>query len=307
MAQLGREKADPGMKSTTEASATSTQIDAHLHLWDLEISEYAWLGPQFGSLYTSWSPAQAERELEAAGMTGAVLVQAEDSRVDTQFMLDVAGANPWVLGVVGWVQLDNPDEAALDLDRWLEHSAFCGVRHLLNDDPRENFLELPSVRTSLGELARRGLPFDIHDAWPRHLDQAAQLAADLPELRLVIDHLAKPPRGRADFGAWRDTMARVAKYPNTVAKLSALRSPNAPFTIEALREVWDLALVQFGPERLMYGGDWPMTVTEGGYQPTWEVMSHLIGELTQNEQASILGGTAIRTYGLKLDRHSSHN
>lgn len=276
-----------------------SRIDAHMHLWDLSVSDYAWLGPQYGALYASWSPEQAARELEEASMSGAVLVQAEDSRVDTRFMLDIARAHPWVLGVVGWVQLDDPDAAVRDLEGWLEHPAFCGVRHLLNDDPRAHFLELPSVRASLAELARRGVPFDVHDAWPRHLDQAERLAADLPGLRLVIDHLAKPPRGREDFDAWRDTMARVARHPNTVAKLSALRRPDAPYTVDALRQVWEIALEQFGPDRLMYGGDWPMTVPDGGYQPTWQVLSALIGELTETEQASILSGTASRVYGLQ--------
>jgi L-fuconolactonase len=274
------------------------RVDAHLHLWDLGVSEYAWLGPEFGALYASWTPEQAALELEAAGMQGAVLVQAEDSRVDTRFMLDVATAHPWVLGVVGWVQLDDTGAAARDLEAWRGHPAFCGVRHLLNDDPRADFLDLPAVRASLAELAKQGLPFDVHDAWPRHLGQAERLAADLPELQLVIDHLAKPPRGRGDFGAWRDAMSGVAQHPNTVAKLSALRRPDAPFTADALREVWDIALDQFGPGRLMYGGDWPMTVPDAGYQPTWQVMSELISELSDTEQASILGGTASRVYRL---------
>lgn len=278
-----------------------SRIDAHMHVWDLDVSDYAWLGPQHGALHTSWSAEQAARELEHAGMSGAVLVQAEDSRVDTQFLLDVAGTHPWVLGVVGWVQLDDPDAAARDLDSWLRYPAFCGVRHLLNDDLRADFLDLPTVRASLAELARLGLPFDVHDAWPRHLDQAERLAADLPGLVLVLDHLGKPPRGREDLGAWRGTMERVARHPNTVAKLSGLRTPDAAFTVDALREVWDIALDQFGPDRLIYGGDWPMTVPTEGYQATWQVLSALIGELSETEQASILGGTGIRVYGLRQD------
>jgi L-fuconolactonase len=288
------------VQSTPLNHAPVNRIDAHLHLWDLDVSDYTWLGPQFGQLYASWSPAQAATELAAAGMAGAVLVQAEDSRVDTRFMLDVASAHPWVLGVVGWVQLDDTHAAAQDLDEWQRHPAFCGVRHLLNDDPRADFLDLPAVRASLTELAVRGLPFDVHDAWPRHLGQAERLAGDLPELTLVIDHLAKPPIGLADFDAWRESLARVARHPNTVAKVSALRRPAAPFTADALQEVWHTALDQFGPDRLMYGGDWPMTVPAGGYQPTWQVMSGLIAELSPSEQAAILVGTASRVYRISL-------
>ena len=278
--------------------STTRRIDAHLHLWDLDVSEYAWLGPEFGPLYTSWSAEQAEPELRAAGMDGAILVQAEDSRVDTRFMLDNADASDWVLGVVGWVQLDSTDAARRDLDEWLRHPKFCGIRHLLNDDPRVDFLDLPEVRASLAEVARRGLPFDVHDAWPRHLDRATGVAKDLPELTLVLDHLAKPPRGRDDFGAWRTSVTAFAAQPNTIGKLSSLRRPDAPYTTDALREVFDLALDLFGPDRLMYGGDWPMSIPDGGYAPTWQVLSDLIGELSASEQDAILGGTASRVYRL---------
>ncbi len=275
------------------------RIDAHLHLWDLTVSEYGWLGPQFGPLYANWSAEQAEPELRQAGMDGAVLVQAEDSRVDTQFMLDTADAHDWVLGVVGWVQLDSADVARRDLETWSAHPRFSGIRHLLNDDPRNGFLDLPDVRASLAEVASRGLAFDVHDAWPRHLDAATRLAADLPELNLVLDHLAKPPRGHDDFGAWRASITRFAAHPNTVGKLSSLRRTDQPFTVDALREVFDLALSAFGPDRLMYGGDWPMTIPSGGYQPTWQVMSALIDELSTTEQDAILGGTAARVYGIR--------
>lgn len=279
-------------------SAGPRRIDAHLHLWDLAVSDYAWLGPEMGVLHASWSPEQAWAELTASGISGAVLVQAEDTRADTQFLLDTASAHPWVLGVVGWVQLDDPVAAADDLDRWQRHPAFRGVRHLINDDPRADFLDRPSVRASLAELARRGLPFEVHDAWPRHLAQTGRLAGDLPGLTLVIDHLGKPPRGRAGMDAWTAALAAVAQNPNTVAKLSGLQNPDAPFTLDALRPVWDTALDLFGPQRLMYGGDWPLTVPTGGYQHAWEVVSELIGELSPADQLSILSGTAADVFRL---------
>lgn len=274
------------------------RIDAHLHLWDLQAGDYAWLGPEHGPLHATFTAEAARAELDDAGIDAAVLVQAEDSERDTRSMLDAAGRHPWIVGVVGWVQLDDPEVAAEQLDRWQQHPAFCGVRHLVHDDPRADFLALPSVRTSLRMLADRGLAFDVPDAWPRHLAATRGLADELPGLRIVVDHLAKPPRGRDDYAAWRAELGRVAEHPGTVAKVSGLQQPGAPFTVPALRPVWETALELFGPARLMYGGDWPMTVRSGGYGSTWTVLAELIGELTAAEQASVLSETATATYRL---------
>lgn len=274
-------------------------VDAHLHLWDLEAGDYPWLGPEHGPLYDTFTAESARAELDSAGIDTAVLVQADDSEDDTRFMLDAADRHRWIVGVVGWVQLDDPARAELQLDRWLRHPAFCGVRHLVHNDARADFLALPSVRASLRLLARRGLVFDVPDAWPHHLTATTELAAALPALRIVVDHLAKPPRGREDFDEWHRSMRALARQPGTVAKVSGLQLPDEPFTVQALRPVWDVALELFGPARLMYGGDWPMTVPTGGYQSTWPVMSELIGELSAAEQAMLMGGTAVATYRLR--------
>ncbi|MGI8563097.1 MAG: amidohydrolase family protein [Candidatus Dormibacter sp.] len=275
-----------------------SRIDSHLHVWDLEVSDYAWLNREQGSLYATYTAADAKAELDASGMDRAVLVQAEDSLADTEFLLDTADANAWVAGVVGWVALDDPAATEHALDHWQQHRAFCGVRNLLHMDPRADFLTLPGVRESLALLATRRIPYDIPDAWPRHLPAAEALAADFPDLTIVIDHLGKPPIGRPDYADWREAIARVAAYPNTVGKFSGMRVPGTPFTAAALRPTWETALELFEPSRLMYGGDWPMTVPAGGYGPTWRVMAELIGELSAGEQSLLMGGTAVATYRL---------
>jgi len=274
------------------------RVDTHLHVWDLAVSDYAWLKPEHGLLYSSWSPEQAERELSRCGFTGAILVQAEDSRADTRYLLEVARTNPWVLGVVGWVQLDDPVVAEQDLETFSQFAKFCGVRHLINDDIRADFLDQKTVRASLVQVAQRGLPYEIHDAWPRHLDQAGRLAAELPELTIVVDHLGLPPRGRSDFAAWRASLARISQLPNTVAKVSGLGCADAGLSPAVLHEVWDTALELFSPDRLMYGGNWPITVSTGGYQPEWQVMSDFLGELSNEDQIRVLSGTAQRVYNL---------
>jgi L-fuconolactonase len=279
-------------------TAVTGAIDAHLHLWDLDRSAYSWITPELGPLHTTITAERAHAELTAAGVGAAVLVQAEDSVADTAFMLETAAAHDWVAGVVGWVQLDDPAVAEAQLDRWSADPAFVGVRHLVHDDPRDDFLALPSVRTSLGLLAARGLPYDVPDAWPRHLAATAELAGALPELTVVVDHLGKPPHGQAEFGRWRDTLAAVATHANTVAKVSGLQIRGVPFTADVLRPAWDAALELFGPDRLIWGSDWPMTLLTAGYRGTWDVLSEMLAELTAGEREKILAGTARRVYRL---------
>jgi len=279
---------------------TTPVVDSHLHVWDLERSAYAWLGPGHGELYRSFTPGEAEDVLRTAGISAAVLVQAEDSTTDTELMLEAAENSDVIAGVVGWVRLDDPDTALEQLSRYDDESAFRGVRHLVHDDPRGDFLELEEVRRSLGLLAERGLPFDVPDAWPRHLARLPDLAEAVPELVLVIDHLGKPPLGSAALEDWAAALRSVAARSNTVAKVSGLQVPGRPFTSAELRPVWEVALDCFGPSRLMYGGDWPMTVPQGGYQAHWLPVRALVDELSIDEQAQILSGTAIRTYRLQL-------
>lgn len=276
-----------------------TIIDAHLHLWEFDggADAYAWLRTAPADLRRRFSPEEAQVELDRAGVGSALLVQADDTAADTDYMLAVAAVNPWVLGVVGWIPLDDPQEADAQLERRNCQPDFRGVRHLVHNDPRDDFFALPAVRQSLGLVAQSGLPLDIPDAFPRHLAATAELAVALPGLSVVIDHLAKPPLGDQDaLRIWEQQLRSCAELPNTVAKLSGLRRPGVSYDAATLRPVFDAALEMFGPGRLMYGGDWPMSVPAGGYQPTWQVIRELVGTLSPDEQTLIFHATALRVY-----------
>lgn len=279
---------------------SSTVIDSHLHVWDLTVGSYSWLGPQHGVLHRSFLPEEAAGELDAAGVDSAVLVQAEDSEADARYLLEVAERHDFVAGVVGWVSIDDPALTERQLDDYAAHRLFRGVRQLVHDDPRTGILTLRETRAALALIAERGLPFDVPDAWPRDLASVEDLADALPYLTIVVDHLGKPPRGAPDLSAWAATLRAVAARPNTVAKLSGLGVAGQPFSAAALRPVVDVALDAFGPSRLMYGGDWPMTLRDGGYAVAWRVLSDLIGELSETEQADLLHRTAGSVYGLNV-------
>ncbi|BCW08303.1 amidohydrolase family protein [Arthrobacter sp. NtRootA1] len=282
-------------------------IDAHLHLWDLDDSasggarSYSWLGPQHGALFRSFGSDEAGEVLAEAGIRGAVLVQADDTVADTQSMLGVAARHPWVLGVVGWIQLDSPTQAAEHLDAFTAHSVFRGVRHLVHDDPRDDFLDLPPVRESLALVAAHGLAFDVPDAFPRHLGATVRLARELPELTVVLDHLGKPPLADATaMEAWSSDFRELGRLPNTVAKLSGLHLPDVEYSADSLRPLFEEALEAFGPDRLMIGSDWPVSTLGAPYGRTLDVLLELVSSLSVPEQDAVLEATAIRAYGLPV-------
>ena len=281
----------------------TAHVDAHLHVWDLDRCHYGWLSPAAGALHRTFTAGEAHKALQAAGMDAAVLVQAADTICDTDAMLDAAAAHPWVAGVVGWVPLADPAAAARELDRrtaaW---PVFKGVRHLVHVDPDREFLARPEVVTSLRTVARHGLVLDVPDAWPRHLPAMAALADAVPDLTVVLDHLGKPPIGRDDFPAWAAALRDLARRGNVVAKLSGLDTATRrrDWTAHDLRPAVDLALESFGPSRLMYGGDWPMTVPGGGYASVWSRMRESVAALSLDERRAVMGGTATRVYGLDL-------
>lgn len=276
-----------------------TVIDAHVHLWD-PAQGYTWQR-DFGftpELRRPITAAEARIELDRAGVDQAILVQADDTSADTELMLAAAEANPWIAGVVGWIPLEDPARAEAELDQRAASPALRGIRHLVHFDSRADFLELPAVRASLAHVARHGLAFDVPDAWPKHLAQASDLAAALPDLTVVIDHLAKPPFSEDAWDAWAAALRHAAALPNTVAKVSGLHAAGVAHPVEVVRPAWELALEVFGPDRLMYGSDWPMTAAAAGYASTWHQLRALIGELAPAEQAAIYAGTARQVYGL---------
>lgn len=280
------------------SGTTPARIDSHLHLWKPAPGKYSWLTPAHGVLHDTFTAEQAQETLSAAGVNQAILVQADDTAADTQTMLSTAATHDWIVGVVGWLPLEDPASTANLLAQWGVNPAFCGVRTLIHDNPRADILELESVRKSLDMVAQAGLPFDVPDAFPRHLGQVADLARALPELTVVVDHLGKPPRGGTaeSMELWEQQLRAVAAQPNTVAKVSGLHAGGTEFSAQSLKPVWDIALSVFGPQRLMFGGDWPVSLLGANYQETVDMLATLIDSLGTAEAQAIWAGTAQRIY-----------
>lgn len=281
-------------------------IDAHLHVWDLERAQYPWLTPQIGDLYRSIGVDEIAPVLRDRGIGGAVLVQASDEAEDTAVMLAAAAEHPAILGVVAWSPLDDPERLRSDLERFATEPLIVGLRNLVHEHPPE-WLDRAEVEAGFSVLAAAGLPLDFPTSSPAALAALPGIGARHPELRLVIDHLGKPPIGgdADDRARWRELIAECARNPLTVAKVSGLyaaRGPLDAWTTDVVRPFVEDALELFGPDRLMYGGDWPIADLAGGYARTWAALTEILDSLGADDRDAVLGGTAERVYGLDAAR-----
>lgn len=276
------------------------RIDAHQHFWDLDRVEYPWLGPHVSAINRTYEPAELEPHLAATGVEATVVVQAANSLADTEYMLEQAGRYPWIAGVVGWVPLLEPTEAARALDEYGGHPKFRGVRHLIHDEADPDWVVRDQVVAGLRLLEERGLTFDVVAVFPDHLRHVPFLAEALPGLRLVIDHLAKPPIRERRMEPWGEQMAAAARYPNVSAKVSGLNTAADPDSWSAvdLKPYIDRAFDLFGAERLMFGSDWPVCELAGTYERVWEETNLALAGRSREESDAVLGGTAERVYGL---------
>ncbi|MFI6350131.1 amidohydrolase family protein [Streptomyces sp. NPDC050560] len=278
-----------------------TVIDAHQHVWDLGRAPYDWLGPAMAPVDRTVAFTEARPALRAAGVTGTVLVQAADHDADTDHMLATAAAHPEIVGVVAWVPLDDPARARARLTALRRDPHVVGVRALLHERAEQDWILRPEAGESLALLAAEGVAFDYVVSAPAALAHLPELARRHPGLRLVVDHLGKPPVGgdARERAAWRGLLAAAARHPNVHAKLSGLYAAHGPldsWTTRAVRPFVDDALDLFGPGRLMYGGDWPVSLLAGGYARTWEAYTHLLADLDTAARDAVLGGTATAFY-----------
>jgi L-fuconolactonase len=271
-------------------------IDAHQHFWKLARGDYAWLTPDLAPLYRDFLPGDLEPLRRAAGIEASVLVQAAPTSEETRFLLEIAETTPWVVGVVGWVDLEAAD-AADQLVALAERPALRGIRPMIQDIADPDWMLRPALEAPLRALSELGLRFDAL-VKPQHLPNLARLLERHPRLPVVIDHGGKPDIAGGGFGGWAEDMARLAQS-GCCCKLSGLVTEAAPgWTDEALRPYVDHLLQCFGSERLMWGSDWPVVELAGGYA-AWRTASlRLLEGLDESARAGVLGENARRFYGL---------
>lgn len=274
------------------------RIDAHQHFWVYSQREYGWIDDSMASIRRDFLPADLKPELEKNGFHGSVLVQAQQTLEETRWLLELAENNPFILGVVGWVDLRSAHLRA-ELESFSGNPKLVGIRHIVQSEP-DDFLLQPDFLRGISLLEEFDLAYDIL-IYTKHLPIATEFVRHFPRQRFVLDHLAKPPIKSGAVDDWARGMRELASFPNVLAKISGLVTEanwNA-WKPEDVRPYLDVAFECFGPSRLMVGSDWPVCNVAGSYTRVVTLVKDYVSRYAAEEREAVLGGNAAKFWRLK--------
>ena len=276
-------------------------IDAHHHFWDPNVSEYPWLTAELAVIRRRFGPEDLAPELVAAGVAATVLVQTRSSLEESREFLALATRSSFVRGVIGWVDLIDPNVADViaALQAGPGGDRLIGIRHQVHDEADAAWLSRPDVRRGIRAVGSAGLAFDLL-VRARELPAAIELGRSLGNVRFVIDHMAKPPIAARTIDPWSTLIGEFGALENVACKLSGLvtEASWATWRVEDLRPYVERALEVFGPGRLIFGSDWPVCLLAAGYGQVLDAARELTAGLSPSERAAVFAGNAVATYRL---------
>ncbi len=272
------------------------RIDSHQHFWNLERGDYGWLTAELGPIFKDFGAADLKPLIDAAGVDGTIIVQAASTVAETDFMLSIADQHDWILGVVGWVDFDAPDQAMADLERLSENPKFVGVRPPIENMDDHQWLLRSGHDPVFKKMMELGLTFDaLGRVWL--LDVLIEFFGRYPDLPCVIDHCAKPLIAEGTMQPWADQMAEIAKNTNVLCKLSGLTTEAASgWEVGDITAYVEHVLRSFGTDRVMFGSDWPVVRLQSDYAEWVDLVDGWLKGYSDGERAAVLGGNAARFY-----------
>ena len=265
--------------------------DTHIHVWNFKQADYLWLEGDISILNRTYNIEEIGTERKSLNITSGVLVQAANNLEDTNWMLQVADSTDWIKGVVGWLPLTDPVATQKLLEeKYLKNKFFKGVRHLIHDEADPKWLLQPEVIKSLQLLATHDISYDVVGVLPAHIETVLKVAELVPNLRMIFDHLNAPPiASKEKFGKWGKLMSEAAQHKNFYAKISGLgtvASKSDNWNNDDLKPYIEFVLKNFGVNRCLCGGDWPVSLLAGSYTKTWTAYQQIINELLPEEEAA---------------------
>jgi L-fuconolactonase len=278
-------------------------IDSHQHFWRYDAVRDAWITDAMAVLQRNFLPEHLAAELTANAMDVSVAVQADQSEKETMFLLDLAEKDKRIAGVVGWVDLRSP-HVAERLEHFSRFPKLRGFRHIAQDEPDDRFLVCEDFVRGVAQLRPFGFTYDIL-VYPRQLPTAIELVTGFPEQRFVIDHLAKPEINAGKIEPWATHMRKIAQHKNVFCKVSGLvtEADWKHWKPDDFKSNLDLVFDAFGPDRLMFGSDWPVCLLAGTYRQVKQLVEAYIKDFSAADRDKIFGGNAALFYGLKAAKH----
>ena len=273
-------------------------IDSHQHFWQVGRFDYPWMSSDLGVLYRDYLPNELAPIIQKNGVNKTVLVQASNSVAESRWLLKLAGANSFIAGVVGWIDLTSP-VSNTQLDELCADPKFKGVRHLVESEPDDDWLIQPAVLAGLQQLSTRGLSYDLL-VHTRHLKHIPRVAESCPNLGLVIDHLAKPPIARNEIKEWTQALQPLTRYSNISCKLSGLVTEAnwSSWQTNDLRPFVEVALESFGADRMMFGSDYPVCLLAASYDRVLDSFQEILKDLKDADREKIFSTNAANFYRL---------
>ena len=271
------------------------RIDCHQHFWELERGDYDWLTPELAPIYRDFHPSDLKPIIDAAGIDGTIIVQAASSVAETEYMLAIAAEHDWILGVVGWIDMET-DDATATLERLAKNPKFVGIRSGMEGNPVDRWIMRPTLEHAIHAMIDLNLPFDcLGKEW--HVDLFGEFLKTYPKLRCVIDHCFKPKIAEGVLQPWADQIADITENTNTMCKLSGLTTEAASeWNTEDITPYVNHVLKSFGPNRILFGSDWPVVNLQSNY-PEWvSLVDGWIANYSDGEKAAIMGGNAAKFY-----------
>ena len=274
------------------------KLDCHMHIWRLQRGDYEWLTPDLESIYRDFGVEDVWDEAQACGVRQVILVQAAASAAETDFLLHIAETDRRVAGVVGWVDFE-ADDAAEQITRRADNSDLLGVRPMIADLSDPHWILKEACAPALKSLESNGLVFDAH-AHPDLVPVMTRLAARYPDLSIVLNHAGKPQIASSDLAVWGRDIEELARHENVSCKLSGLLTEAGARTDDAaIGEVVQHIGACFGPERLLWGSDWPVLTMAGNYTDWVSQSERLVDQYYPDHAEAIFSGNAKRIYSRK--------
>jgi L-fuconolactonase len=275
------------------------KIDSHQHFWKYDPDQYGWMDEGMAVLKRDHLPADLAAAQSGMGFDGSIAVQARQSLEESRWLLELADANPRIQGVVGWVDLQS-DAVEDQLAELAAHPRLVGVRHVVQDEPDDQFMLRPSFIRGIAKLRAFGLTYDLL-IYPRQLPAAIELVERFPEQAFVLDHVAKPRIKEGMIEPWATQIRALAAHPKVHCKISGMvtEADWANWRSEDFQPYLETALAAFGPERLMVGSDWPVCRLAGEYTPVMNLAIGFMETNAPNHLENFLGGNALAFYGVK--------